>query len=31
MKRIIAGMLGLLLCIGGVGCQPTPEQEPVVI
>lgn len=31
MKRIGAGMLGLLLCIGGLGCQKTPEQEPVVM
>ena len=31
MKRIAIGLLGLLLCIGGVGCQPTPVQEPVVM
>ena len=29
MKRIVAGMLGLLLCAGGAGCQPTPAAEPV--
>ena len=27
MKRIVAGMLGLLLCAGGAGCQPTPEGD----
>lgn len=30
MKRIFVGLLGLLLCAGGAGCQPTPEQEIVV-
>ena len=30
MKRIVAGILGLLLCAGGAGCQPTPEIEQVV-
>lgn len=29
MKRIVAGLLGLLLCAGGAGCQPTPAAEPV--
>lgn len=29
MKRIVAGMLGLLLCAGGAGCQPTPVAAPV--
>lgn len=31
MKRIAAGMLVFLLCVGGLGCQKTPTQEPVVI
>ena len=30
MKRIVAGLLGILLCAGGAGCQPTPEEEIVI-
>ena len=30
MKRIVAGLLGILLCAGGAGCQPTPEADIVV-
>lgn len=29
MKRILAGMLGLLVCFGGMGCQKTPEKSLV--
>ena len=30
MKRIFVGLLGLLLCAGSAGCQPTPES-PIVV
>ena len=30
MKRILVGLLGLLVCFGGVGCQKTPES-PIVV
>ena len=30
MKRILVGMLGLLLCAGGAGCQPILEADIVV-
>lgn len=30
MKRIFVGLLGILLCAGGAGCQPTPEADIVV-
>lgn len=29
MKRILAGMLGLLVSFGGMGCQKTPEKSLV--
>lgn len=30
MKRIFVGLLGLLICFGGAGCQKTPES-PIVV
>ena len=29
MKRIFVGLLGLLICFGGAGCQKTPEKSLV--